>query len=157
MCGGCSADAALAICACAAAFHTRRTIELAAARFRKAQPAFAALRAAELRPLHEHHAPRRVRWRQRVHHLAQVGRARCPVGTRPGRVARAEHAVPVGPSRHEQRRLGREAIARIIDATGWQPRSVRGFLAGLKRKGITVEVLERVRQVGPNWKGAKGS
>jgi hypothetical protein len=34
---------------------------------------------------------------------------------------------------------------------------VRGFLAGLKRKGITVEVLERVRQVGPNKEGAKGS
>ena len=48
-------------------------------------------------------------------------------------------------------------IARIIDATGWQPHTVRGFLAGLKRKGITVEVLERVRQVGPNKQGAKGS
>jgi hypothetical protein len=34
---------------------------------------------------------------------------------------------------------------------------VRGFLAGLKRKGITVEVLERIRQVGPNKEGAKGS
>jgi hypothetical protein len=34
---------------------------------------------------------------------------------------------------------------------------VRGFLAGLKRKDITVEVLERVRRVGPNKQGAKGS
>jgi hypothetical protein len=34
---------------------------------------------------------------------------------------------------------------------------VRGFLAGLKRKGITVEVLERIRQVGPNKDGAQGS
>jgi hypothetical protein len=48
-------------------------------------------------------------------------------------------------------------IAQIIDATGWQSHTVRGFLAGLKRKGITVEVLERVRQVGPNKEGAKGS
>jgi hypothetical protein len=48
-------------------------------------------------------------------------------------------------------------IAEIIDATGWQPHTVRGFLAGLKRRGITVEVLERVRQVGPNHHGAKGS
>jgi hypothetical protein len=48
-------------------------------------------------------------------------------------------------------------IAEIIDATGWQPHTVRGFLAGLKRKGMTVEVLERVRQVGPNKQGAKGS
>jgi hypothetical protein len=48
-------------------------------------------------------------------------------------------------------------IAQIIDATQWQSHTVRGFLAGLKRKGITVEVLERVRQVGPNKEGAKGS
>jgi hypothetical protein len=48
-------------------------------------------------------------------------------------------------------------IAEIIEATGWQPHTVRGFLAGLKRKGVTVEVLERVRQVGPNKQGAKGS
>lgn len=36
-------------------------------------------------------------------------------------------------------------IADIIDATGWQPHTVRGFLAGLKRNGVTVEVLDRVR------------
>jgi hypothetical protein len=48
-------------------------------------------------------------------------------------------------------------IAQIIEATGWQSHTVRGFLAGLKRKGITVEVLERIRQVGPNKEGAKGS
>jgi hypothetical protein len=34
---------------------------------------------------------------------------------------------------------------------------VRGFLAGLKKKGIQVAILERVRQVGPNRDGAKGS
>jgi predicted ArsR family transcriptional regulator len=48
-------------------------------------------------------------------------------------------------------------IAQISDATGWQSHAVRGFLAGLKRKGITVAVLERVRMVGPNKAGAKGS
>ncbi|MEO3475861.1 DUF3489 domain-containing protein [Roseomonas sp. CAU 1739] len=48
-------------------------------------------------------------------------------------------------------------IAEIIHATDWQPHTVRGFLAGLKRKGVTVEVLERIRQVGPNKQGAKGS
>jgi hypothetical protein len=48
-------------------------------------------------------------------------------------------------------------IAKIIEATGWQSHTVRGFLAGLKRKVITVEVLERIRQVGPNKEGAKGS
>jgi hypothetical protein len=48
-------------------------------------------------------------------------------------------------------------IAQIVEATQWQSHTVRGFLAGLKRKGITVEVLERIRQVGPNKEGAKGS
>jgi hypothetical protein len=45
----------------------------------------------------------------------------------------------------------------LIEATGWAPHTVRGFLAGLGRKGIAVTVLERVRQVGPNKAGAKGS
>jgi hypothetical protein len=48
-------------------------------------------------------------------------------------------------------------IAHVIDATGWQPHTVRGFLAGLKKRGIQVSVLERVRQVGPNKEGARGS
>ena len=48
-------------------------------------------------------------------------------------------------------------IAQIVAATAWAQHTVRGFLANLKRKGITVEVLERVRQVGPNRAGAKGS
>ncbi len=48
-------------------------------------------------------------------------------------------------------------IAQVIDATGWQPHTVRGFLAGLKKRGIQVSVLERVRQVGPNKEGARGS
>ncbi|WP_229681711.1 DUF3489 domain-containing protein [Neoroseomonas lacus] len=48
-------------------------------------------------------------------------------------------------------------IAQVMDATAWQQHTVRGFLAGLKRRGITIEVLERVRQVGPNKQGAKGS
>jgi hypothetical protein len=49
-------------------------------------------------------------------------------------------------------------VAQIAEATGWAPHTVRGFFAGLKkRQGIAVEVLERVRQVGPNKEGAKGS
>jgi len=48
-------------------------------------------------------------------------------------------------------------IAQIMDATTWQSHTVRGFLAGLKKKGIQVEVLDRVRQVSPNKEGAKGS
>lgn len=45
----------------------------------------------------------------------------------------------------------------IAEATGWASHTVRGFLAGLKKKGVQVEALERVRQVGPNKQGAKGS
>jgi hypothetical protein len=49
-------------------------------------------------------------------------------------------------------------IAQICEATGWQQHTVRGFFAGLKkRRGIEVQVLERVRQVGPNKEGARGS
>jgi hypothetical protein len=46
----------------------------------------------------------------------------------------------------------------IERATGWAQHTVRGFFAGLKkRQGITVEIAERIRQVGPNKQGAKGS
>jgi biotin operon repressor len=45
----------------------------------------------------------------------------------------------------------------ITEAMGWSPHTVRGFLASLAKKGIKVDVLERVRQVGPNRTGAKGS
>jgi hypothetical protein len=45
----------------------------------------------------------------------------------------------------------------LIEATGWAPHTVRGFLAGLACKGIAVTVLERVRQVDPNKTGAKGT
>ena len=48
-------------------------------------------------------------------------------------------------------------VAQIAEAAGWAAHTVRGFFAGLKKKGIAVAVLERVRQVGPNKAGAKGS
>jgi hypothetical protein len=45
----------------------------------------------------------------------------------------------------------------IAEAMGWAPHTVRGFLAGLAKKGMAVEVVERVRQIGPNKAGARGS
>lgn len=48
-------------------------------------------------------------------------------------------------------------VAHVADAMGWATHTVRGFFAGLKKKGHAVEVLERVRQVGPNKEGARGS
>lgn len=48
-------------------------------------------------------------------------------------------------------------VAQIAEATSWAQHTVRGFFAGLKKKGHAVEVMERVRQVGPNKEGARGS
>ncbi len=45
----------------------------------------------------------------------------------------------------------------IAEATGWAAHTVRGFLAGVKKKGFTIKMLDRVRMVGPNKEGAKGS
>jgi hypothetical protein len=56
------------------------------------------------------------------------------------------------------RRAEGATIAQIMEATGWQQHTVRGFFAGLKRRqGIEVQVLERIRQVGLNKEGARGS
>ena len=55
------------------------------------------------------------------------------------------------------RRAEGATVAQVADATGWASHTVRGFFAGLKKRGIEVSVLERVRQVGPNKAGAKGS
>ena len=51
----------------------------------------------------------------------------------------------------------RPASAADLEPLGAVFASERGFFAGLKKKGIEVSVLERVRQVGPNKAGAKGS
>jgi hypothetical protein len=83
---------------------------------------------------------------------------------KPARVAR-EPGAPRKPregTKQEQvlamlRRSEGATVAQIADATGWAQHTVRGFFAGLKKKGHAVEVLERVRQVGPNKEGALGS
>jgi hypothetical protein len=49
-------------------------------------------------------------------------------------------------------------VAQIVEAMTWAPHTARGFFADLKKRhGITVTAAERVRQVGPNKAGAKGS
>lgn len=55
------------------------------------------------------------------------------------------------------RRAEGTTVTQIAEATGWASHTVRGFLAGLKKKDIKVTTLERVRMVGPNRDGAKGS
>jgi biotin operon repressor len=74
-------------------------------------------------------------------------------------------AAPRGPrqgTKQEQvlamlRRADGASGPQIAEATGWNSNTVRGFLAGLKKKGFTIETLDRVRMVGPNRDGAKGS
>jgi hypothetical protein len=55
------------------------------------------------------------------------------------------------------RRAEGATVAQIAEATGWATHTVRGFLAGLKKKGFTIATLERVRMVGAGKEGAKGS
>jgi len=55
------------------------------------------------------------------------------------------------------RRAEGATVAQIAEATAWNSHTVRGFLAGLKKKGYAVEVRDRIRQIGPNKTGAKGS
>jgi hypothetical protein len=55
------------------------------------------------------------------------------------------------------RRPDGATVAQIAEATGWAQHTVRGFFAGLKKKGHAVEVKSRERMVGPNKTGAKGS
>jgi hypothetical protein len=45
----------------------------------------------------------------------------------------------------------------IVEATGWAPHTVRGFLGGLQRQGMYAQVMERVRQVRPGMTGTRGS
>jgi hypothetical protein len=49
-------------------------------------------------------------------------------------------------------------VEQIAAATGWQHHTIRGAISGaLKKKlGLTVEAT-RIREVGPNQAGAKGS
>ena len=117
------------------------------------------------------HAADRGAWsRFCVDHADLVADLRAAAARRPGRAPRDQATKRADGSPRKPREgtkqetvlamLRRDegaTIAQIIEATGWQSHTVRGFLAGLKRKGITVEVLERIRQVGPNEEGAKGS
>ena len=45
------------------------------------------------------------------------------------------------------RRDAGASAPQIAEATGWASHTVRGFLAGLKKKGFTIATLERVRTV----------
>jgi hypothetical protein len=83
---------------------------------------------------------------------------------KPARVAREPGAPrkPRAGTKQEQvlamlRRPEGATVAQIAEATGWAQHTVRGFFAGLKKKGHAVAVKSRERMVGPNKTGAKGS
>lgn len=89
---------------------------------------------------------------------------RAALASKPARVPRAPGAPrkPREGTKQEAvlallRRPEGATVAQVAEATGWAQHTVRGFFAGLKKKGIEVTVLERVRQVGPNKEGARGS
>jgi hypothetical protein len=42
----------------------------------------------------------------------------------------------------------------IAEAMEWAPHTVRGFLAGLAKRDIYLEVLDRIRQIAPKRQGA---
>ena len=93
-----------------------------------------------------------------------IERLRAAMATKPGRTAREPDAPrkPREGTKQEAvlamlRRAEGATVAQIAEATGWASHTVRGFLAGLKKKGIQVATLERVRMVGPNKEGARGS
>ncbi|MBY0361950.1 MAG: DUF3489 domain-containing protein, partial [Phreatobacter sp.] len=95
---------------------------------------------------------------------APIAALRTLLAGKPARIAR-EPGAPRKPregTKQEQvlamlRRPEGATVAQIAEATGWAQHTVRGFFAGLKKKGHAVEVLERIRQVGPNKTGARGS
>jgi hypothetical protein len=84
--------------------------------------------------------------------LAAAATARRASGPRPLRTGTKQEAV-LALLRRPKGASGPDIAA----ATGWAPHTVRGFLAGLKRRGVAVVVHERVRQVRPGKDGAKGS
>ena len=86
----------------------------------------------------------------RVAAQARLPRPAC--GPRTPRQGTKQETVPALLRRPEG-----ATIAQIAEATGWAQHTVRGFFAGLKKKGHAVEVKSRERMVGPNKTGAKGS
>ena len=95
---------------------------------------------------------------------APMDALRAALAAKPGRPVR-EPGAPRKPREGTKqeavlnllRREDGATVAQIAEATNWASHTVRGFLAGLKKKGIQVTTLERVRMVGPNRDGAKGS
>jgi hypothetical protein len=82
---------------------------------------------------------------------------------KPGKAAPAEKPTPRAGTKQALmiellKRPEGATVEQIAEATGWQKHTIRGAISGaLKKKlGLTVEAI-RIREVGPNKTGARGS
>ena len=94
---------------------------------------------------------------------ATRGKRKARASAKPGKAALADKPAPRTGTKQAQmiamlKRPEGATVEQIAAATGWQHHTVRGAISGaLKKKlGLTVEAT-RVREVGPNKPGAKGS
>ncbi len=121
------------------------------------------------RPSVRHAAQRILRaWNDGVPQQADLAQAinclRDAPGRSPGR-PRRDPSEPRAPREGTKlmmvlgmlRRPEGATVAQIGEATGWGKDTVRGFFAALKKKGQPIHVVEKVRQVGPNQPGSRGS
>lgn len=123
----------------------------------------------ERRPSVRHAAQRILRaWNDGAPQQADLAEAiiclRDALGRNPGR-PRRDPSEPRAPREGTKlmmvlamlRRPEGATVAQIGEATGWGKDTVRGFFAGLKKKGHQIHVVEKVRQVGPKRPGSRGS
>jgi hypothetical protein len=92
-----------------------------------------------------------------------AGRHRAKAKAKPGKAAAADKPTPRAGTKQAQmiellKRPEGATVEQIATATGWQHHTIRGAISGaLKKKlGLKVEAT-RIREVGPNKTGAKGS
>jgi len=95
---------------------------------------------------------------------APIAALRAMLAGKPARIPREPGTArkPREGTKQEQvlamlRRPEGATVVQIAEATGCAQHTVRGLFDGLKKNGHAVEVRERIRQVGPNKTGAKGS
>ena len=121
------------------------------------------------RPSVRHAAQRILRaWNDGAPQQADLAEAiiclRDALGRNPGR-PRRDPSEPRAPREGTKlmmvlamlRRPEGATVSQIGAATGWGKDTVRGFFAGLKKKGHPIHIVEKVRQIGQNRPGSRGS